>query len=530
MMTLFSPEMKHAELEYYLNEKINPIAPHITDQGASTVATTIDQTFAKTLAQVALDLVSSLLKFAQSPQMSEYVSNATKHISSISSQLKSAASQADSYASLMGATGKIISSTDRLLGSTGSSASDAKKALKQGTAGVKSLDEALAGVSTSMSSSLSDAAGAYDTISKQVDTAFSDMGSQSSQITDKLTTLQRNIQSQADTFGTYAEALRSLADAAHLQAVKDALNNAAQQAQNTQNSLQKVADSIGDTSKKITDGTASADDTRKSLKKQIAAAKQSITDMANTYEHHDQAAARRTGQVDERCRQAVGERHRRTGRHRHQHVRPVRRHHRQPVRRAILVGRRGDHPERLGRETRLAQQAADGGRRRQRHTRSLADHVSRPRFDRHTAVRPGLGEPHRAVPGRQLWFRHDAVLYRAVDLGGRDHPRRHDEGVGVRPREGEGARPRRNAADGRDDGREGCRDRRTDRRAGAMLDVLRKPRPESPGNARRFGLHPYQEYFGDTPFSARWRCCRARWYAWATCFSSACSASIRCSS
>ena len=32
MMTLFSPEMKHAELEYYLNEKINPIAPHITDR------------------------------------------------------------------------------------------------------------------------------------------------------------------------------------------------------------------------------------------------------------------------------------------------------------------------------------------------------------------------------------------------------------------------------------------------------------------------------------------------------------------
>ena len=149
---------------------------------------------------------------------------------------------------------------------------------------MKSLDEALAGVSTSMSSSLSDAAGAYDTISKQVDAAFSDMGSQSSQITDKLTTLQRNIQSQADTFGTYAEALRSLADAAHLQAVKDALNNAAQQAQNTQNELQKVADSISDASKKITDGTASADDTRKSLKKQIAAAKQSITDMANTYD------------------------------------------------------------------------------------------------------------------------------------------------------------------------------------------------------------------------------------------------------
>ena len=50
MMTLFSPKIKHAKLEYYLNEKINPIAPHITDQGATTVATTIDQTFVKTLA------------------------------------------------------------------------------------------------------------------------------------------------------------------------------------------------------------------------------------------------------------------------------------------------------------------------------------------------------------------------------------------------------------------------------------------------------------------------------------------------
>ena len=39
MMTLFSPKIKHAKLEYYLNEKINPIAPHITDQGAATVAT-----------------------------------------------------------------------------------------------------------------------------------------------------------------------------------------------------------------------------------------------------------------------------------------------------------------------------------------------------------------------------------------------------------------------------------------------------------------------------------------------------------
>ena len=131
MMTLFSPKIKHAKLEYYLNEKINPIAPHITDQGATTVATTIDQTFVKTLASVALDLVSNVADYAQSPQMEQYVNNATSHIATMSSRLTGTASQMDSYANLLGAANSIIDSTDKLLGSTGSAAATTKKALKQ---------------------------------------------------------------------------------------------------------------------------------------------------------------------------------------------------------------------------------------------------------------------------------------------------------------------------------------------------------------------------------------------------------------
>ena len=45
MMTLFSKDVKHANLEYYLNVKKNAIAPHVTGQGADTVATTLDKTF-----------------------------------------------------------------------------------------------------------------------------------------------------------------------------------------------------------------------------------------------------------------------------------------------------------------------------------------------------------------------------------------------------------------------------------------------------------------------------------------------------
>ena len=217
MMTLFSPKIKHAKLEYYLNEKINPIAPHITDQGATTVATTIDQTFVKTLASVALDLVSNVADYAQSPQMEQYVNNATSHIATT------------------------------------------KKALKQTRNGVSSLDKALSGATDGVGTALQQAGSSYDTIAKQIDAAFADVGSQSSQISNKLTDMQSKVEAQADSFGKYAAALRDLAkQAASLPVGGDTvaaqLNAAADQATKAQQSMQQAATALGDAATHIANG------------------------------------------------------------------------------------------------------------------------------------------------------------------------------------------------------------------------------------------------------------------------------------
>ena len=283
MMTLFSPKITHAKLEYYLNEKINPIAPHITDQGASTVATTIDQTFVKTLADVALDLASNVADYAQSPEMQQYVTNATGHISTMSSRLTGTAKQLDAYAALLGSAGDIITSTDKLLGSTGSTATDVNKAMKQTDKGLSGLDTALHGAVKGVGTSLSQIDAAYDAIDKQIDTAFTDIGSQSSQVSGTLTDMQGKVRSQADAFGKYAAALQSLADQSTLPAVKDALTKAANQATATQQALNDAATSLGDAAKKLTDGTADIATTRQSLTTQIADARKSVAQASDTY-------------------------------------------------------------------------------------------------------------------------------------------------------------------------------------------------------------------------------------------------------
>lgn len=115
MMTLFSPTVKHATLKYYLNEKINPIAPHITDEGASTVANTIDKTFAKTMAQVGLDLAANMLQYSQSPQMTQYMTNLTSNIDGMVSTISGAQAQVNAYSTLLSSADSVITSTDKLL-------------------------------------------------------------------------------------------------------------------------------------------------------------------------------------------------------------------------------------------------------------------------------------------------------------------------------------------------------------------------------------------------------------------------------
>ena len=135
MMTLFSPDIKHAQLKYYLNEKINPIAPHITDQGATTVVNTIDKTFAKTIAQVGLDLASSILHYSQSPQMAEYMRNLNGNLTTTADTLSGASQQVTSYSQLLGSANDIVDSTGKLLASATKAGKQAQNALKQGKSG-----------------------------------------------------------------------------------------------------------------------------------------------------------------------------------------------------------------------------------------------------------------------------------------------------------------------------------------------------------------------------------------------------------
>ncbi|KAA8818714.1 YhgE/Pip domain-containing protein [Bifidobacterium rousetti] len=508
MMTLFSTKVKHAELDYYLNEKINPIAPHITDEGASTVASTIDQTFVTTIGQVAIGLASNVAKYADTPQMQQYVANATGHITAMSSQLKAASAQVGAYADLIKSTESLIASTDKLLGSTGSSAQDAKKAMTQAQSGADGLKNVMSSAGSQAEAALKRADKAYAEVDKEIDAAFDDVKVQTGQTSAALRKLQGKVQSQADAYGKYAASLRALADSATLTVVKDALNAAADQAADTQAKLVSAATALGDAAQRIDDGTADAEQTRADLKQRVADARAAVDKAADTYrttlkpqlkalESSIDELTAQTGTVIDRlsgatdgmaslsdgvggglkeARSALGD-----------------------VSKALtdsaakldalngkFAGLTGSGSGGSGSGSSSGSGAPDLSAITSADPEQLASLLSAPVQVDRKAIYPIANYGSAMAPFYtilSIWVG-AIVLAAMMKVSISDHEKAVILGLGNNLPLGSDVGLREAVRIGRAAG------------PGAMIDVLRKPHSESPGNARQFGLKLYQEYFG----------------------------------
>ncbi|WP_297316508.1 YhgE/Pip domain-containing protein [uncultured Bifidobacterium sp.] len=292
MMTLFSPDMKHAKLEYYLNEKKNAIAPHVTEQGADTVATTIDKTFAKTVGQVGIDLASQVFTYSQSPQVQDYLDRATGHITQISERLTTTSKQVNAYAGLLDSSGQMIDSTGKILGESDSTLSKTRESLNRGAKGAKDLGKSLSGSADAVNTALDQASGAYDTISSKVDVAFTQVGNQSDAVSKQLDDLSSRINASAANYDQMIaglDALRSSVQSdtsltpAQRQALLDAIDQAQANMRTAQAAQRDLADHISQASQAAKDGNDKLDGLHQDLKDMINQARTSVDQVRDQY-------------------------------------------------------------------------------------------------------------------------------------------------------------------------------------------------------------------------------------------------------
>lgn len=175
LLTVFTDHVEHADIIYYVNQKENAIAPRVTGTGASTLEEQVDETFSKTVGDVALGTTSNLLGFVNGDGITAYGKAVDERLAQASEELRQAASQARAFGALVGSTSTLARASADVLGGA------------QGVGGAVDplLDEAATGISGA-ADALSSAAATADAAFDQAEASFASVSSSVNEALDAL--------------------------------------------------------------------------------------------------------------------------------------------------------------------------------------------------------------------------------------------------------------------------------------------------------------------------------------------------------
>ncbi|MFQ7551408.1 MAG: YhgE/Pip domain-containing protein [Blautia marasmi] len=119
MMTVFSDDVTHSKLVYYSNQKENAIAPKVTDKGADSIRSQIDEIFTKTISQIGLDVMNSLSSYLDQDGTKTMIGNLAGNTENSADDLRGLASTMTAFSDMMDSMQGILDTTSSLLEQSG---------------------------------------------------------------------------------------------------------------------------------------------------------------------------------------------------------------------------------------------------------------------------------------------------------------------------------------------------------------------------------------------------------------------------
>lgn len=267
MMTVFTPKITHAKLAYYINQKENAIAPKVTDKGAGTIATQIDQTFTTTVGRVALDTASNLSEYLGSGDATRFVNNLAGHVGDAADSLGQVGAQLDGYAGVMESTAGVVDGADTLIREAGGITGDAQSTLGDAQDGVDAIAQAIDSSADAIGKALDATDRSYGTVASAVDGVYADLGTDAADSASSLNGTASNLDKLAGSYDGLASSLKAYtetADAAgaggDLQDAIDRIGGQAAKQRSLANALRSAASDVSGTA---TDADKQHDDLAK---------------------------------------------------------------------------------------------------------------------------------------------------------------------------------------------------------------------------------------------------------------------------
>ena len=277
MMTLFSTDVKHADIEFYENQKANAIAQIVTEKGSSAVQNQVNESFTETITSIGLKTVSSLLDYMSTDQVSNFIANLSSTLGDSIEDLQDVQANASSLAGILSSTSDSLTSASGMLQQTGTVDESTKQLMEHAKSGMSDSKEALKAANDAINAAIDGSAGSFDNVSAELAKAF-DAANQHVDLTvSQLNDAAAALNTRAKDIDEMADQLRSLADQVSDENLKDGLKSAA-------TSLGRNAEDLAATAKSLSDSMAEVNNSRAEVDQAIADAKAGIAGAKSDYD------------------------------------------------------------------------------------------------------------------------------------------------------------------------------------------------------------------------------------------------------
>ena len=259
MLTFFSSDAHSTPLTYYINEKKNGLAPKIAGQGAERVSSQINQVFARTVAEIAVDTASSLSDSLSDPTNVRGIQALNSRLESTSQRLNAAATSADAYAGLIASSVQLLDSTQTMIASASKVRDPLESAANNASASVDQISAGASQAASALSSAVSASAQSLEALSASIDDVYSRGGSSVTSAVATLRSQASSVGNQATQYLHVKETLAHLPGTPISQDVLDRLQASADRLSALQNAINKLAD---DMEKNVADAGANRQDVK----------------------------------------------------------------------------------------------------------------------------------------------------------------------------------------------------------------------------------------------------------------------------
>ena len=199
MMSFFTPDVHRSDILYYLNEKENAIAPKITNKGAGAVKNQIDEIFAKSITEVALEVTGSLSNILEKGEADRYMDNFLGNFESVGTEISKSGDTVECFANLTESLAEVTNTAAELSGMMTDNAGKNQSLLAEGTDKINDAAQKLQDASTKLGKTLDKVTSFYDSTAKKLDEIIKLLNEDADAAIKKLRELEKNVDKMTQT-------------------------------------------------------------------------------------------------------------------------------------------------------------------------------------------------------------------------------------------------------------------------------------------------------------------------------------------